>query len=88
MKILYIGDLHLGSVTPERERTISERLIKRAEQADLVFVCGDLTDAGRPEQYARFIELYSPIKDKCMLIRGNHDMGDYMKTMQSRHLAS
>ena len=45
MKILYIGDLHLGSVTPERERTISEQLIKRAEQADLVFVCGDLTDA-------------------------------------------
>ena len=83
MRILYIGDLHLGSGMPERERTISERLIKRAEQADLVFVCGDLTDAGRPEQYARFIELYSPIKDKCMLIRGNHDMGDYMKTMQS-----
>ena len=55
MKILYIGDLHLGSVTPERERKISERLIKRAEQTDLVFVCGDLTDADRPEQYARFI---------------------------------
>lgn len=45
MRILYIGDLHLGSSMPEREREISERLIKRAEQADLVFVCGDLTDA-------------------------------------------
>ena len=45
MRILYIGDLHLGSGTPETERKISERLIKRAEQADLVFVCGDLTDA-------------------------------------------
>ena len=83
MKILYIGDLHIGSQSPEREKVISEQLIRRAEQADLVFVCGDLTDAGRPEQYARFIELYSPIKNKCMLLRGNHDMGDYMRTMQS-----
>ena len=36
MRILYIGDLHLGSGMPEREREISEQLIKRAEQADLV----------------------------------------------------
>ena len=82
MKILYIGDLHIGKLPAEEERLISEKLIRRAEQAELVFFCGDLTDAGRPEQYARFIELYSPIKEKSILVRGNHDMGDYLQTMR------
>ncbi len=83
MKILYVGDLHIGTSSAEYEKKASEKIIKRAEEADMVIVCGDLTDAGRPEQYARFIELYSPIKEKCILIRGNHDMGDYMQTMRS-----
>ena len=83
MKILYIGDLHIGKLPAERERQISEHLIRRAEEADLVVVLGDLTDAGRPEQYERFIELYSPIREKCVMVRGNHDMGNYMQTMRS-----
>lgn len=83
MKILYIGDLHIGKLPAEKELEISKNLIKRAGEADLVIVCGDLTDAGRPEQYADFIRLYSPIKDKCVLVRGNHDMGNYMQIMQS-----
>ena len=83
MKILYIGDLHIGKLPAEQEQKISEHLIRRAGEADLVIVLGDLTNAGRPEQYARFIELYSPIREKCVLARGNHDMGNYMQTMQS-----
>jgi len=82
MKILYIGDLHIGTQSPEREKEISQQLIRRAEEADLVIICGDMTNAGRPEQYARFIEMYSPIREKCVLIRGNHDMGDYLRTMR------
>ncbi len=82
MKILYIGDLHIGKLPAKQEQEISEHLIGRAEKADLVVVLGDLTNAGRPEQYARFIELYSPIREKCVLVRGNHDMGNYMQTMQ------
>ena len=83
MKILYIGDLHIGSKYKKSDRQISERLLRRAAEADLVFICGDLTDAGRSEQYECFKELYAPIKDKCILIRGNHDMGNYMHSMQS-----
>ena len=77
MKILYIGDLHIGKLSAEQEQQISENLIRRAGEADLVVVLGDLTNAGRPEQYERFIELYSPIKEKCVMVRGNHDMGNY-----------
>ena len=83
MRILYIGDLHIENDPPSRDVENSKKILERAKQADLVFVCGDMTDAGRPEEYARFIELYSSIKDKCILIRGNHDMGNYMETMRS-----
>ena len=83
MKILYIGDLHIGAQSAEREQQVSKNLIRRAGEADLVVVLGDLTHAGRPEQYERFIELYSPIREKCVMVRGNHDMGNYMQIMRS-----
>ena len=83
MKILYVGDLHIGTSTPEYEKKTSEKLLKRAEDADLIIFCGDLTDAGRPEQYEYFSRLYEPVKEKSILVRGNHDMGDYMQTMKS-----
>lgn len=83
MKILYVGDLHIGTTSFEREQKISEKVIKRAEEADLIIFCGDLTDAGRPEQYERFKQFYGDFKSKSILIRGNHDMGDYMQTMKS-----
>ena len=57
MKILYVGDLHIGTSTPEYEKKTSEKLLKRAEDADLIIFCGDLTDAGRPEQYEYFSHL-------------------------------
>ena len=83
MKILYIGDLHIGNYPYEKDLEISKKLIARAKAADFVIICGDLTDAGRPEQYKLFSELYEPIKEKCFLIRGNHDMGNYMEEMKS-----
>ena len=85
MKILYIGDLHIGSngMKVETELAMRDKLLKRAEQADIVIVCGDMSDAGRPEQYERFKELFASIKDKCILVRGNHDMGDYMESFKS-----
>ena len=83
MKILYIGDLHIGNYPYEKDLEISKKLIVRAKEADFVIICGDLTDAGRPGQYKLFSELYEPIKEKCFLIRGNHDMGNYMNEMKS-----
>ncbi len=83
MKLLFVGDLHLGSCSEEKELKARDGILKRAAEADLVIIGGDISDAGRPEQYARFIQYYSPIKDKCILIRGNHDMGNYFKTFQS-----
>ena len=83
MKMLFVGDLHLGSRPEEEEASAREQILKRAREADIVVIGGDISDAGRPEQYDRFKEYYAPIKDKCILIRGNHDMGNYMQAFQS-----
>lgn len=40
---------------------------------DAVFVKGDLTDAGTPEQFAAFAECYGVFGEQLHVVRGNHD---------------
>lgn len=40
---------------------------------DLVLFTGDLTDAARPEEYARFRSLIAPLRVPWYVIPGNHD---------------
>lgn len=83
MKLLFVGDLHIGQRPETEEEKARDRILKRAMDADLVIMGGDISNAGRPEEYVRFIQYYSTVKDKCILIRGNHDMGNFMQTFQS-----
>jgi 3',5'-cyclic-AMP phosphodiesterase len=40
---------------------------------DAVVVKGDLTDTGRAEEYAQFLEVYGAFGDRLHHVRGNHD---------------
>lgn len=40
---------------------------------DAVFVKGDLTDDGRPEEFASFASCYATFGDRLHVVRGNHD---------------
>ncbi|MET0920981.1 MAG: metallophosphoesterase [Acidimicrobiia bacterium] len=40
---------------------------------DAVVVKGDLTDTGRPEEYAEFLEVYGALGERMHHVRGNHD---------------
>ena len=82
MKLLFVGDVHIGSRPEKEEEEARDRILERAADADLVVFGGDISDAGRPEQYARFMRYYSPVMEKSVLIRGNHDMGDFMQTFR------
>ena len=42
-------------------------------QPDLVLITGDLTDEGRPEEYASFRELIGALELPYLLMPGNHD---------------
>ncbi|RML70205.1 3',5'-cyclic adenosine monophosphate phosphodiesterase CpdA [Pseudomonas syringae pv. syringae] len=40
---------------------------------DLIVFSGDLVDEGRPEEYAMARELLQPLRQKLLMIPGNHD---------------
>ncbi|PBP94922.1 phosphodiesterase [Pseudomonas congelans] len=40
---------------------------------DLILFSGDLVDEGRPEEYAMARELLQPLRQKLLMIPGNHD---------------
>ncbi|MDD5708064.1 MAG: metallophosphoesterase [Kiritimatiellae bacterium] len=82
MRLLFVGDLHLGTYSLEKEQAICKRLLERAAKADLVVLGGDMTQAGLPEEYDRLRALYAPIAAKCIPVRGNHDMGPYLERMR------
>ena len=54
-----------------REAVQAVRRLKQAPQA--VVLTGDLTDFGRPEEYAHLRELLQPIDCPVYLLPGNHD---------------
>lgn len=45
-----------------------------SRQPDAVLLSGDLTDSGRPEDYARVRELVAPLKVPIYAFPGNHDV--------------
>lgn len=48
-------------------------LLAQRQQADVVVFTGDLTDFGRPEEYAVLRELIAPLAMPVYLVPGNHD---------------
>lgn len=86
--IVQLTDLHIrepGRLAYGRINTapyLSEavRSIGRLKQApDAVVITGDLTDFGRPEEYAHLAELLAPLEQPFYLLPGNHDDRDQLR---------
>jgi Icc protein len=60
------------------ERAVA-RLAALAPRPDLVLATGDLTDGGRPEEYARLRALLAPLPMPVYLVMGNHDLRDALR---------
>jgi Icc-related predicted phosphoesterase len=71
MKVAAVGDLHCGRTSQGDLRAVFE---KAGAEADVVLLCGDLTDYGLPEE-ARVLakELAGTIKVPVLAVLGNHD---------------
>jgi Icc protein len=97
-----ISDLHIkahGSVTYGVVDTVSmlracvRHLLALKQRPDAIAVTGDLTDLGRPEEYAVLRELLAPLAMPIYVIPGNHDdrnelraaFSDYTYLAQSKN---
>ncbi len=71
VRVAAVGDLHCGKASPGVLQPLFARM---AERADVVVLCGDLTDYGLPEE-ARVLarELSGVLKVPAVAVFGNHD---------------
>jgi len=83
MLIAQLTDLHIkppgklayGRVdTAALLRAAVADLVAQRPAADVVLLTGDLTDGGRPDEYALLRELLAPIRCPIYVIPGNHDV--------------
>lgn len=71
VRVAAVGDLHCGKTSQGAFQPLFTRI---AERADVVVMCGDLTDYGLPEE-ARVLarEVGSVLKLPMVAVFGNHD---------------
>ncbi len=70
VRIAAVGDIHCA----EKNRDALQALLAQmAERADVILLCGDLTDTGTVEEGRRLADLLRPIKVPMIGVLGNHD---------------
>ncbi|MEE9335697.1 MAG: phosphodiesterase [Granulosicoccaceae bacterium] len=62
-----------------------DHVAKLSLQPDVVLITGDLTDFGRPEEYALVRQLLKPLKMPVYVIPGNHDTRQGMRQAFADH---
>jgi 3',5'-cyclic-AMP phosphodiesterase len=75
--IAHLSDLHLGR--DDRTDAASARAVEALLEVDveLVLVTGDVTHRGRSSELATFERLFAPLRDRVLVVPGNHDrLGD------------
>jgi Icc-related predicted phosphoesterase len=71
VRVAAIGDLHCGK---ESQGALQPLLARAAEAADVLVLCGDLTDYGLPDE-AKVLarEIIGTVKIPILAVLGNHD---------------
>jgi Icc-related predicted phosphoesterase len=70
LRIAALGDLHVDEGT---RGTLAKRLAEVSGDADVIVLCGDLTDHGRPEQARALARELEGIDLPIVAVLGNHD---------------
>jgi len=87
MLICQISDLHIKTAGKLSYRVVDtggmlrhcvDHILALKQQPDILIATGDLTDFGRPEEYAHLRELLAPLTMPIYLIPGNHDQRENM----------
>ncbi len=70
LRIAAVADLHLGRTAASVLQTLLERV---AGEADVLALCGDLTDNGQPAEARQLARELAGVKVPIVAILGNHD---------------
>jgi Icc-related predicted phosphoesterase len=70
LRIAAVGDLHLGRTSASVLQTLLERV---AAEADVLALCGDLTDNGQPAEARHLARELAGVKVPLVAVFGNHD---------------
>ncbi len=71
LRIAAIGDLHYGRTSPPG--SLHPLFAQISESADVLALCGDLTDYGLVEEARAFVKELTPVKIPIVAVLGNHD---------------
>ncbi len=72
VRVAAIGDLHFGRATPPG--SLHPLFSQISEAADILLLCGDLTDYGLAEEARAFVKELTPtLKIPVVAVLGNHD---------------
>lgn len=72
VRLAAVGDLHYGKASRGKLQTLTAAVTRL--EADILVLCGDLTDYGLPEEASELArELVSGIKIPIVGVLGNHD---------------
>ena len=73
VRIAALGDLHYGRATPPG--SLQSLFTQINDSADILALCGDLTDYGLPEEARAVVkELIPTVKIPIVAVLGNHDV--------------
>ncbi|OGB23590.1 MAG: metallophosphoesterase [Burkholderiales bacterium RIFCSPLOWO2_02_FULL_57_36] len=70
IRLAAVGDLHCAKTSAG---TLRPLFLQAAEAADILFLCGDLTDYGLPEEAHILAEELSTARIPMVAVLGNHD---------------
>lgn len=71
VRIAAIGDLHYGRTATAG--SLQPLFAQISESADLLVICGDLTDYGLPEEAKALVKEAAALKVPSVAVLGNHD---------------
>src|SRR5918993_3374841 len=79
IRVAALGDLHFGRTTPPG--SLQPLFAQINETADILALCGDLTDYGLVEEARAFVKELTPVvKIPIVTVLGNHDYESNQQT--------
>jgi Icc-related predicted phosphoesterase len=70
LRIAAVGDVHCSKTA---QGALQPLFAAASEMADVLLVCGDLTDYGHPEEARNFVAELAVVKIPVLVVLGNHD---------------